>query len=185
MTSLQRTYRCDWVCDLKKFVFSSFFFFFCLKVLAFQPCLAMELGADPSVSGNSFMLKGGECFRFLSSFEKLYDCNGIGPSGPCDVRLLSFSCLSRHMFISLCLEIHREVQNGNALEIELLFSWMVPQAFRKHFVKLLVGTFCTGSGASVFYLGIMALPRKEQACSLKPFYLPSVGFACSQAYSIP
>lgn len=131
------------------------------------------------------LLKGWKCFWFLSSFEKIVRLQWYRLVQVVLVMASLFSMLNlafeeglgdklpvfRVCLFLYALVMSSKTQNGNVLEIELLHSWGAPWAF----VKLFVGTFCTGSGESVHHFGIMAFLRKEQACTLKPLYLQSVG----------
>lgn len=85
-----------------------------------------------------------------------------------DTEAGSFSSVFSHVLYAF--DTRSKTQNGAVLETELLQSWMAPRAFRRHCARLFVGAFCAVSGGAVPHLGISALLRKEQACTLRPFY---------------
>lgn len=94
--------------------------------------------------------------------------------GPCYVWVLSFPCSAQHVYFLISWNTW---QNSKWKCPRNQPAQMAPPAFRKPYVKLFVGTFGAGSGASVHHWGghgsskwRVSLPHP-----LKTFYLQSVG----------
>lgn len=137
------------------------------------------------------LLKRWECFWFLSSFEKIVRLQGYWLVQVFLVMASLFSMLNlafeeglgdKPPVFRVCLFLYAlimpsKTQNRNVLERELLHSWGSSWAFRKHFVKLFVGTF--------LYWFWWAHPSfwdhgfsKERAGLHPQAFIPSVSWAC-------